>query len=350
MSRRHDMKTFSTLMIAAGLIATAAEASAQVRRDETGILPEGWSIDEEVRGLETSAKDFSVVIKSLGSANLELQELLTKHLKNPNNRVNSSLLEKKIAAYASDAVKDFDRIISNQDGTVSNFKSVGRKLAKFDAYLAAKIDATKVNAVEVKKDVDTMEKQLEEMASSVKNSSNPTEEKDFKQKLAKLYHRYRLQKRYADGYERTSEGYRKLAQNLAQMNQLYGMLKDKFSTLVANLETERKFLLDNMSLQEDSMKVKTLVQDGVLSGRDAIGKITERMAMLFLKVDAFNSISERVTTNMDTFNDFQTQLTGITEKLQQVGTVGDTKSLDEAIEQFYNKRFGEEKETPNGKK
>jgi hypothetical protein len=344
------MKTLWSLMVAAGLIATAAEASAQVRRDETGILPEGWSIDEEVRGLEVSVKDFNVVIKSLGSANLELQELLTKHLKNPNNRVNSSLLEKKIAAYASDAVKDFDRIISNQDGTVSNFKSVGRKLAKFDSYLAAKIDATKVNAVEVKKEVDTMGKQLEEMASAVKNASTPEEEKDAKQKFAKLYHRYRLQKRYADGYERTSEGYRKLAANLAQMNQLYGTLKDKFSTLVANLETERKFLLDNMSLQEDSMKVKTLVQDGVLSGRDAIGKITERMAMLFLKVDAFNSISERVTTNMDTFNDFQTQLVGITEKLQQVGTVGDTKSLDEAIEQFYNKRFGEEKETPNDRK
>ena len=144
------MKTLCTLMVAAGLIATAAvEASAQVRRDETGILPEGWSIDEEVKGLEVSVKDFHVVIKSLGSANLELQELLTKHLKNPNNRVNSSLLEKKIAAYASDAVKDFDRIISNQDGTVSNFKSVGRKLAKFDSYLAAKIDSTKIIAVEV---------------------------------------------------------------------------------------------------------------------------------------------------------------------------------------------------------
>lgn len=344
------MKVLSTLMAAAGLLAAAADAAAQVRRDETGILPEGWSIDEEVRGLETSVKDFSVVIKSLGSANLELQELLTKHLKNPQNRVNSSLLEKKIAAYASDAVKDFDRIISNQDGTVSNFKSVGRKLAKFDSYLAAKIDATKINATEVKKEVDGMEKQLEEMAASVKNASNTAEERDAKQKFSRLYHRYRLQKRYAEGYERTCEGYRKLAANLAQMNQLYGTLKDKFTTLVANLETERKFLLDNMSLQEDSMKVKNLVQDGVLSGRDAIGKITEKMAMMFLKVDAFNSISERVTTNMDTFNDFQTQLVGITEKLQQVGTVGDTKSLDEAIEQFYNKRFGEEKETPNDRK
>jgi hypothetical protein len=47
---------------------------------------------------------------------------------------------------------------------------------------------------------------------------------------------------------------------------------------------------------------------------------------------------------MDSFNDFQVQMVGITEKLQQVGTTGDTKSLDEAIEQFYNKRFGEEKE------
>jgi len=344
------MKSMRTLMVAAALIATAAEAAAQNRRDETGILPEGWSIDEEVKNLEVSVKDFNVVIRSLGSANTELQELLTKHLKNPSDQVNSSLLEKKIAVYASEAVKDFDRIISNQDGTVSNFRSVGRKLAKFDSYLTAKIEATTVNAADVKKEVDTMERQLEEMAASVKGASSPEEERDFKQRFSKLYHRYRLQKRYADGYAKTCEGYRKLSAHLAQLNQLYGTLKDKFTTLVANLETERKFLMDNMSLQEDSMKVKILVRDGVVSGRDAIGKITEKMATLFLKVDAFNVISERVTTNMDGFNDFQVQMVGITEKLQQVGAVGDTKSLDEAIEQFYNKRFGEEKEAVNDRK
>ena len=44
------------------------------------------------------------------------------------------------------------------------------------------------------------------------------------------------------------------------------------------------------------------------------------------------------------------QMVGITEKLQQVGVTGDTKSLDEAIDQFYNKRFGEEKETVNDRK
>jgi hypothetical protein len=339
------------LIVAGVLIAAASEAAAQGRRDETGILPEGWSIDEEVRSLETSVKDFNIVIKSLGSANVELQELLTKHLKNPSDRVNSSLLEKKIAAYASDAVKDFDRIISNQDGTVSNFRSVGRKLAKFDSYLGAKIEATTLNAKEVKKDVDSMEKQLEEMAAAVKSASSPEEERDAKQKFSRVYHKYRLQKRYADGYAKTCDGYRKLSAHLAQLNTLYGALKDKFTTLVGNLETERRFLLDNMSLQEDSLKVKALVRDGVISGRDAIGKITERMATMFLKVDAFNAISERVTTNMDTFNDFQQQLVGITEKVQQVGTIGDPKSLEDAIDQFYRQRFGDDKtEVTNDRK
>ena len=344
------MNLKNSIVIVVALIAASAEAIAQNRRDETGILPEGWSIDEEVRQLETSAKDFSIVIKSLGSANTELQELLTKHLKNPSDRVNSSLLEKKIAAYASDAVKDFDRIISNQDGTVSNFRSVGRKLSRFDSYLSAKIEATTLNAVEVKKEVDGMERQLEEMAGAVKNASTPEEERDLKQKFSRVYHRYRLQKRYAEGYQKTCEGYRKLSAHLAQLRTLYGTLKDKFSTLVANLETERKYLLDNMSLQEDSMKVKQLVRDGVVSGRDAIGKITERMAMLFLKVDAFNAISERVTTNMDTFNDFQVQMVGITEKLQAVGTAADPKSLDEAIDAFYRQKFGDDKEVTRDQK
>lgn len=339
------MKIIWCLVAAAGIAAAAAPAQAQVKRDETGILPEGWSIDEEVKQLEGSVKDFSVVIKSLGTANTELQELLTKHLKNPSDRVNSSLLEKKIAAYASDAVRDFDRIISSQDATVSNFRSVGRKLTRFGSYLGAKIEATKLNAVDVKKDVEGMEKQLEDMAAAVKSASTPEEERDAKQRFSRLYNRYRLQKRYADGYTKTAEGYAKLSAHMAQLNTLYATLKDKFMTLVANLETERKFLLDNMSLQEDSMKVKVLVRDGVVSGRDAIGKITEKMALLFLKVDAFNSISERVTTNMDGFNDFQQQMVGITEKLQQVGAVGDPKSLEDAIDQFYRQRFGDDKET-----
>jgi hypothetical protein len=334
----------SKLLTAVLVLGTAGEALAQVKRDETGILPEGWSIDEEVKQLETSAKDFSVVIKSLGSANTELQELLTKHLKNPSDRVNSSLLEKKIAAYASDAVKDFDRIISGQDATVSNFRSVGRKLARFDAYLAAKIDATKVNAVEVKKDVENMERQLEELATAVKQAGTADEEREAKQKFSRVYNKYRLQKRYADGYDKTSQGYKNLSAHLTQLNTLYATLKDKFMTLVGNLETERKFLLDNMSLQQDSMKVKVLVREGVISGREAIGKITEKMALLFLKVDAFNTISERVTTNMDTFNDFQQQMVGITEKLQQVGTVGDPKSLEDAIDQFYSGKYRDGKE------
>lgn len=345
------MKLVWNLVALAAVWGAALEASAQIKRDETGILPEGWSINEEVKQLESSVKDFGIVIKSLGSANAELQELLTKHLKTPSDRVTSSLLEKKIAAYASDAVKDFDRIISSQDATVSNFRSVGRKLDRFGSYLVAKIDVTKANAVEVKKDVDKMSRQLEDLAANVKQASTPEEEKEARQNFARIYNRYRLQKRYAEGYEKTSAGYKKLSDHLAQLNTLFGTLKDKFGSLVENLETERKFLMDNMSLQEDSMKVKLLVQDGVVSGREAIGKITEKMALMFLKVDAFNRISERVTTNMDTFNDFQVQMLGITEKLQQVGTIGDTKSLDDAIDQFYRQRFGgDEKEETNAKR
>ena len=66
------------------------------------------------------------------------------------------------------------------------------------------------------------------------------------------------------------------------------------------------------------------------------------MALLFLKVDAFNKITDRVSTNMDTFNDFQTQMLGISEKLQAIGMLGDTKSLDDAIDAFYHRRFGDD--------
>lgn len=345
------MRTTGTAAVAAAmLLALAAEAAAQAKRDETGILPEGWSIEAEVKQLETSTRDFGTVIKSLGSANSELQELLTKHLKTPGDRVTSSLLEKKLAAYGAEAVRDFDRIISTQDSTVSNFRSLNRKLNRFNAYLVAKIDATKTNADGVRKDVEKMEGELQELAASVRHASTAADEREAKQKFSRLYQRYRLQKRYADGYLRNHEGYKRLSEQLVQLNSLFGTLKDKFSALIEGLETERSFLLDNMNLQEDSLKVKVLLRDGVISGREAIGKITEKMALLFLKVDAFNRITDRISTNMDTFNDFQQQMLGVSEKLQQIGMLGDSKSLDDAIDAFYRKRFGEdEKEVKNGK-
>lgn len=336
---------------AALVLALAAPGGAQQARprDETGILPEGWSIEAEVRQLEVSTKDFGAVIRSLGSANSELQELLTKHLKNPDDRVTSSLLEKKLAAYGAEATRDFDRIISTQDSTVSNFRSLNRKLARFNSYLLAKIEATQANADVVRKDVDKMESELQELAAQVKHASNAAEEREARQKFNRLYQRYRLQKRYADGYARNHEGYKKLSEQLVQLNGLFGTLKDKFTTLIGGLETERMFLLDNMNLQEDSMKVKVLLRDGVISGREAIGKITEKMAALFLKVDAFNKITDRISTNMDTFNDFQAQMAGVSEKLQAVGILGDAKSMDDVIDAFYRRRFGDEaKEVKNG--
>jgi hypothetical protein len=187
-----------------------------------------------------------------------------------------------------------------------------------------------------------MEENLQELAAAVKNASTPEEEREARNTFSRAYNRYKLQKRYADGYAKNHEGYRRLSESLTQLNSLFGTLKDKFTGLISNLETEKRFLLDNMSLQEDSMKVKVLISDGVISGQEAIGKITEKMALLFLKVDSFNKINERVTSNMDAFNDFQTQMLGITERLQQIGSIGEVQSLDEAIDAFYKKRFGED--------
>lgn len=334
-----------TWIAAAALFATALPASAQGdgRRDETGVLPEGWSIEEEVKHLETSVRDFGVLIKSLGSANTELQELLTKHLKNPDDRLTSSQLEKKIAAYGVEAVKDFDRIISAQDTTLSNFRALNRKLNRFNSYLLAKLDTLKSGSEEVRKEAEKMEKELEELAVAAKSSTNEAETKAAKEKFARLYNRYKIQKRYVDGYGKNAEGYRKLSAQLTQLNDLFQQLKDRFGGLIENLENEKKFMIESMALQEDSMRVKVLVRDGVLSGQEALAKVTERMAMLFLKVDAFNKINEKVNSNLDTFMDFQNTLFGISDKLSKVGALGDPKSLDDAIEDFYKRRFGDEK-------
>jgi hypothetical protein len=338
------MRDVRTVVALAALLA-GADAFAQQgqpKRDETGILPEGWSIDEEVKQLEGSVKDFNGLIKSLGSANTELQELLTKHLKTPGDKVTSSLLEKKLASYAADAAKEFDRIIAGQDAMLSNLRALNRKLNKFNSYLQAKIESTKTNAEDQKKQVEKMERELEEAAAAVKNAGSEEEARKAKEAFSRLYTRYRLQKRYAEGYAKNHEGYKRLSAHLSQLNDMFVTLKDKFGGMVENLETEKKFLVENMGLQEDSLRVRSIIRDGVINGQEAIGKVTEKMALLFLKVDAFNKINDRVSTNLDSFVEFQQSMLGISEKLNNVGVLGDSKSLDAVIEQFYSGTYKDE--------
>lgn len=95
------------------------------------------------------------------------------------------------------------------------------------------------------------------------------------------------------------------------------------------------------------MKVRAMIQDGMLDGQDAIGKVTEKMAVLFLKVNAFNAINERVNQTLDGFMDFQEHMVGLGEKLQQIGLPGNADALDKAIDDFYNRRYGiEEPQAP----
>lgn len=344
-----------TVPLAAALLAAAAapawaQGTGQPSRDETGILPEGWSIEEEVRQLEGSVKSFSGLIQNLGTANTELQELLTKHLKNPGDKVLASQLEKKLASYAADAARDFDRIIAGQDSMLSNLRALNRKLNRFNGYLQAKIESTAKNAEEQKAAVDTYRKAMEEAAAKVKHATTPEEERLAKNEFSRVYTRYKLQKRYADGYARNAAGYRKLSTHLTQLNDLFLTLKDKFGGLVENLETEKKFLVENMSLQEDSMRVRVLIRNGIVNGEEAIGKVTEKMALLFLKVDAFNKINDRVNTGMDSFLDFQTSMLDIGEKLNKVGVAGgDSRTLDEIIDQIYSGTYEDEPKEPKEK-
>lgn len=321
------------------LLSSAAFAQ-DPTRDETGILPEGWSIEEEIKGLQTSVGDFNHLITSLGTASTQLQELLTKHLKNPKDKVVQSSLEKSLASYAENASKDFDRVIAYQDATLSNFRALNRKLNRFNSYLKVKIQMMRTTSTESKKKVEKMEKELEELAVTIKHASNKDEEQAARRKFAKLHHEYRLQVRYAQGYEKAAIAYGNLSEHLGTLDGHFLTLRDKFGILIDNLASEKKFLVDNMTLQEDNMKVRVLIQDGILSGNDAIGSVTEKMAVLFLKVDAFNKINDRITGTLDSFMDFQQTLIGIGEKLQKIGTDGTQKTMEGAIDDFYNRRFG----------
>ncbi len=304
-------------------------------------LPENWSIKQEIRTLERSLSKYDPLLNSLGEANKDLQSDLKAYIQNPKNQVLASRITLKMSAYAKKVVWDFDRVIANQDILINVFKELQRKLSKFNGYLDFRANSFDGNVSGFKTKGKTISKELKELATRYMEADDPKLKDRHKRDFTRVYRRYKINRRYVDGYTRTKRSYKNLSKNLSALIRIFSSLQEAYSDLIDNLEAEKKFLMDNIRLQADSLQVQNLVRQGILQGNRAIKKITEKLAQMYLRVNTFAKVHDRINAGMTKFIDTQELLVDVTRKIEQE-PFGNAPSIEKAIEHFYKRHDQEE--------
>jgi len=339
--------------VAIALAAALGTANAQDEIPSTEPVPEtgarvaplpNWSIRKEVDNLDSSMREYNALTNSLSKASKELGEEFQKYLKNPNDEVLASSVEKKMALYAKQVMADFDDIISDQDLLGANFRDLQRKLVTFSDHLQVQAEGFNLRLQGYKDKAKGIEKKLVEL--SVRIKENPPEDPDelrkLKREFARQFRSYRLQTRYVNGYQRRFQNYRTLGKNLHGLAGLFVNLHEKFNELIENLTNERQYLRDSLRLQADTLRIKQIIRDGILGSEKAIGNVAEKLADLYNKVDAFTKVHERINTDMTKFVESQEILMDVTRKIDNIGLegapIGDiAQDMDKAIQAFYEK-------------
>lgn len=302
-----------------------------------------WTIKTEVNTLTSSMKQFNGLINSLTRANKDLGKEFKAYLADPDNELKASRVEKKLAAYAANVSKDFDAIIANQDVFSSNFRNLQHKLGMLAKHLESKSVQYRDRLGGYKTKANEIERGLIDLATKIKDPSlEPAEKRRLKLDFAAQLRRLKLQQRYLKGYTSRYQGYLRLKKNMASLGTLFSSLHGKFEELVKNLENEKKYLKASIELQADTLQIKKLIKDGIIGGQGAITTVSEKLAVLYLKVDTFNEVHDRISGQMNKFMDSQGLLSDVTEKINSIGGQGTAfgdlnKDLDKVIEEFSKK-------------
>ncbi len=305
-----------------------------------------WSIKKEVRTLERSLEKYDPLIQSLSEANDDLKTDLQSFVNNPSDQVLGSRITLKMSAYAKKITWDFDRIISSQDVLLDVFKELQRKLQKFSGYLKFKEGDYESKVAEHKNKSKEMAQKLKDLSIAYKDAEDPATQEQTKREFTRLFREYKINERYVKGYSNNGKEYAVLAKNLATLVTIFESLQESFTQLIANLEMEKKFLMDNIRLQADSILVKKVIHETMSEGNLAIKTITEKLALLYTQVDGFAGINERLNEGLGRFAEGQEVLSEAMANLDRVGAVPGmaNPSIENAIEYFYNKRIEEEDE------
>ncbi|MBI3722596.1 hypothetical protein HY251_01375 [bacterium] len=320
----------------------AEEAEAKKLTGDVEPVP-GWSIKPEMKSIEGSMKQFNVLIGSLNRANKDLKDEFEKYLKNPDNKVIGSSLEKKMAAYAAQVQGEFSTVISEQDGLTANFRMLRRKLQQLAGHLGTKAGDFQDKLKGFTDDSKKQEKALIELAIKIKE--NPPEDPD---ELKKLKHdflikqrRFNIKSRYVKGYASRIANYQQLRKNLDKLSDLFVMLHEKFGDLMDNLSNEKQYLRDTIELQADTLRIKQIIEQGITGGDNAIKNVSAKLADLYIKVDAFGAVHDKISADLNKFVESETEIGKISDQLMKIGETpfgqGQTQDIDKSIDEFYEK-------------
>ena len=301
----------------------------------TDQLPKEWSIKNQVKTIERSLNNYDPLIQSLEEANNDLKLDLAEYLRNPGDQVLAAKITAKMSGYAKKIVSDVDKITSDQDNLLAVFNEVNRKLNKFSNYLdfkAKELDS-KVQNYEVKH--QNLRKKLKELARKAKNADDPKEQSKAKNEFRRLFRDYNLNIRYKDGFARHRKEYQTLSKNLNGLTKIFGILKEAFASLIDNLSAEKKYLLDNIRLQADAIRVQKLVNEGISDGSRAVVKITKKLALVYAKVEGFAKVHEKINRDMAKFTDTTKILNSLVVEIDKT-PFKSAPSIDKAIEYFAN--------------
>jgi hypothetical protein len=304
----------------------------------------GFSIKTEIQGLGDSMKKFDSLVGSLNRANKDLGDEFAKYLKDPNNQVVASSLERKMASYAAQVQGEFSGVISEQDTLSSHFRMLRQKLQGLSGQIGGKASGFQEHYKAYADEARTQEKALIELAVKIKENppTDPDELKKLKREFLNKQRSYQFKERYAKGYAARLQNYQMLRKNLDRLSDLFDTLHQRFGDLMENLANEKQYLRDAMGLQADTLKIKQMIRDGMFGGENTLKNVTEKLASLYVKVDAFTQINDRVNNDLNRFVESQTGLAELGGKIDLIGQskIGaqENQDLEKSINEFYERR------------
>lgn len=292
-----------------------------------------WSIKKEVNTIEKSLNKYDPLIESLEKANHDLKADLSAYLKNPGDQVLAARITAKMSSYAKLIVHDVDKIIGDQDVLLTVFNELNQKLNKFSGYLDYKVGELNERVKKYEVNGKTLKKQLKVLAREYKREDDPRKKEKLKQEFRRIFNKYNLNTRYEQGMNRNKRDYETLSKNLKALVKMFSILNQAFSGLIENLSAEKKYLLDNIRLQADAIRVQKLVHEGISDGSRAVVKITKKLALLYAKVEGFAKVHEKINRDMAKFAD-STKILGSLVKQVEKAPFQSAPTIDKAIEYF----------------
>lgn len=300
----------------------------------TRTLP-NWSISNEVTSIEKSLSKYDPLIASLEEANNDLKNDLAEYLKSPGDQVLGAKITAKMSKYAKKIVGNVDTIVGDQDVLLTVFGDVNQKLEKFNGYMDFKVAELDKQVEKFNAESVDLEKQLKVVAKKWKACENPEEKEKYRQEFRRLYNKYNINSRYKDGFSRNRKDYEVLSGNLKGLVKIFKILNQAFDGLIENLAAERKYLLDNIQLQADAIRVQKLVHEGISDGSKAVVTMTKKLALLYAQVDGFAKVHEKINRDMAKFSDSTKILSSLVQQIEKT-PFQSAPTLDKAIEYFAN--------------